>query len=246
MNVREIARTRVLPVAVVVALSLMIILLSEFLALALGRIFCPATIETYPWIFLYLHHFFQMIFAIIIMLILGGGLRNYGFTLESKNLYIFPAITVGIMFGVIMTLVDHLPTIIAGVKISGYDLTPLNVMGWLSFEWVFAGLSEEIFIRGMMMTYLMRKMNGHVRFFKWEVHIAGVIIAVLFALMHLSSFFSGNLIYAIGQQIYAFILGLIYAYFYEKSRSLAAPIIAHNVSNGVEFLILFLLIWIGF
>lgn len=246
MNVREIARTRVLPVVVVVALSLVITWLSEFLALALGKIFSPGTLEAYPWIFLYFHHFFQMIFAIAVMLVLGGGLKSYGLTFESKNLYIFPAITVGIMFGVIMTLVDFLPTILAGVKISGYDLNPLNVMGWLSFEWVFAGLSEEIFIRGMMMTYLMRKMNGHVRFFKWEVHIAGVIIAVLFALMHISSFFSGNLIYAIGQQIYAFILGLIYAYFYEKSRSLVAPIIAHNVSNGVEFLILFLLIWVGF
>ena len=108
------------------------------------------------------------------------------------------------------------------------------------------GISEEILVRGMMMTYLMRKFDGHVRFFKWDVHVAGVIIAVLFALMHIGSFWNGNLIYAVGQQIYAFILGLIYAYFYEKSRSLLAPIISHNFANGVEFLLLFLLIWIGY
>ena len=39
---------------------------------------------------------------------------------------------------------------------------------------------------------------------------------------------------ALGQQIYAFALGILYAYWREKSGSLLAPIIGHNVSDGVS------------
>lgn len=246
MKFREAIRTKILPVVGIVVFVLLIGLLTEFFTNYAVRPFDPETLREYRWIWLYFHHLFQMVLAIITILILGGGFKNYGFTLKSKDLYISPAIIVGVMFGIIMTLVDHLPTILIGSKITGYALNTTNVLGWLSFEWVFAGLSEEIFIRGLMMTFLMKYFDGHVRFFKWDVHIAGVIIAVMFALMHMSSFWSGNLIYAIGQQIYAFILGLCYAYFYEKSGSLFSPILSHNLSNGIEFVILFLLIWSGF
>lgn len=246
MNIKEAFKSKVFPVLAVIIFILLVGTVSELLTNYTAKLFNPETLKAYRWIWLYIHHFFQMALALITILLLGGGFKNYGFTLKSKNLYILPAIIVGIMFGIIMILVDHLPTIISASKITGYDLNTTNVIGWLSFEWVFAGLSEEIFIRGLMMTFLMKYFHGHIRFFKWDVHVAGVIIAVLFSLMHLSSFWSGNLIYAIGQQIYAFILGLCYAYFYEKSGSLLSPILAHNLSNGIEFVILFLLIWIGF
>lgn len=246
MKIIEILKSKVFPVLAVIIFIMVVGYVSQVLTNYTTKLFNPETLKAYRWIWLYFHHFFQMALAIITILLLGGGFKNYGFTLKSKNLYISPAIIVGVMFGIIMTLVDHLPVIISGSKITGYALNTTNVIGWLSFEWIFAGLSEEIFIRGLMMTFLMKYFSGHLRFFKWDVHVAGVIIAVLFALMHLSSFWTGNLIYAIGQQIYAFILGLCYAYFYEKSRSLLSPILAHNLSNGIEFVILFLLIWFGF
>lgn len=245
MNLKEAFRAKVFPVIVVIAIMLLVGFLTQFFTLYTRRLFDPEALKAYRWISLYIHHFYQMVLAMAVMLFLGGGFGNYGITLKSRNLYIRPAIIVGVFFGIIMTLVDHLPTILSGNKISGYDLNTTNVIGWLSFEWVFAGLSEEIFIRGLMMTYLMKYFEGHVKFIRWDVHVAGVIIAVLFALMHISSFWSGNLIYAIGQQIYAFILGLCYAYFYEKSGSLLSPIIAHNLSNGFEFIILFSLICFG-
>lgn len=246
MDIRDFLKNKIIPVVVVLLMAVGIIVLTEILTPYAKDLFIPETINSYRWAYLHLHHLIQMFLAMILMLLMGGGYRSYGFNLKSDNLYIWPAIFVGVLFGVIMTLVDHVPTIISGAQITGWELTTTNVVGWLSFEWIFAGLSEEIFIRGLMMTYLMTKFSGHVRFFKWDVHVAGVIIAGLFALMHISTFWSGNLIYAIGQQIYAFILGLCYAYFFEKSRSLLSPIISHNISNGVEYVILFILIWLGY
>ena len=68
---------------------------------------------------------------------------------------------------------------------------------------------------------------------------AGVIVALLFALLHAPNFALRSWPIALGQQIYAFALGVLYAYWLEKSKSIVAPIIGHNVSDVVEYIILF-------
>ena len=75
------------------------------------------------------------------------------------------------------------------------------------------------------------------------MHIAGVILAFLFALAHITSFWTQPLPYALGQQVYGFALGILYAYWREKSGSLLAPILGHNFSDGVEYPLIFLMMW---
>jgi uncharacterized protein len=53
---------------------------------------------------------------------------------------------------------------------------------------------------------------GRIRFWKYDMRVAGVILALLFALAHLTSFWTENFWTALGQQIYAFTLGILYAY----------------------------------
>lgn len=48
----------------------------------------------------------------------------------------------------------------------------------------------------------------------------------------------------VGQQIYAFALGVLYAYWLEKSKSIVAPIVGHNVSDVSEYAIVFA--WVAF
>jgi hypothetical protein len=60
---------------------------------------------------------------------------------------------------------------------------------------------------------------------------------------HLTSFWTENFWLAFGQQIYAFALGILYAYWREQSGSLLAPIIGHNMSDGVEYVRMFLMTW---
>lgn len=73
---------------------------------------------------------------------------------------------------------------------------------------------------------------------------AGVIAALIFALLHANNFSLRGWPEALGQQVYAFALGVLYAYWLEKSKSVVAPIIGHNVSDVVEYAILFL--WVAF
>ena len=91
----------------------------------------------------------------------------------------------------------------------------------------------------------MQRTSGQVRLWKFEMHIAGVILALLFALAHVTSFWSDLFWPALGRQVYGFVLGVLYAYWREKSGSLLAPIIGHNLSDGVEYALMFLmtLLW---
>ena len=93
------------------------------------------------------------------------------------------------------------------------------------------------------MTYLAATMPGKLRVGRFEVNWAGVIVALIFALLHATNFNLRAWPMALGQQIYAFMLGVLYAYWLEKSRSVVAPIVGHNVGNGVEYAIVFL--WIA-
>jgi membrane protease YdiL (CAAX protease family) len=96
----------------------------------------------------------------------------------------------------------------------------------------------------LLQTFLTLRTSGRVRLWKFEMHIAGVILALLFAVAHITSFWTENAWLAAGQQIYAFALGILYAYWREKSGSLLAPIIGHNMSDGVEYVLMFLMTWL--
>jgi membrane protease YdiL (CAAX protease family) len=140
-------------------------------------------------------------------------------------------------------VVDYAPQLIAGtVPDLGFEPTPGNLWGWLFFEGVDVGPTEEIPFRALLVTYLALAMPGRLRIGRFEMNWAGVIVALIFALLHFESFFSRDLALAIGQQAYAFALGVLYAYWLEKSKSVLAPIVGHNVSDVTEYALLFIMV----
>ena len=83
---------------------------------------------------------------------------------------------------------------------------------------ILAPVVEELMLRGI----LFNRLRYGVSF-----PIANIIQAAVFGLYH------WNII----QGIYAFAIGLILGYIYERKRSLLAPIIVHGIINGSGFLI---------
>jgi hypothetical protein len=55
--------------------------------------------------------------------------------------------------------------------------TPANMAGWLSFEWVFVGVSEEILFRGFLQTFLSRSRNGAWKLRRVAIPHAGLVCA---------------------------------------------------------------------
>jgi uncharacterized protein len=174
-----------------------------------------------------------------------GNLSEYGLEWPKHRHYVGSALWWGAAFGLLMTVVDYFPQIVRHIPPpDNLPLTPRAIGVWLLYTGICVGPTEEIPFRGLLQTFLMQRTPGRVRFWKYEMHIAGVILALLFALAHLTSFWTENLRIALGQQIYAFALGILYAYWRENSRSLLAPIIGHNVGDGLEYVLMFLMTWL--
>jgi CAAX protease family protein len=199
---------------------------------------------TLPW--LYAQHAGQLLIALIVIAVLKYRLlpADYGLHWPRGRTYLLPAVLWGVFFGVLMTVVDYWPNLMAHTRPdAGFPLTRGHVGAWLFFEGVYVGPTEEIPFRALLVTYLATTMPARLRLGRYNMLWAGIVVAVIFALLHATSFDTRHWPQALGQQVYAFALGVLYAYWLEKSRSIVAPIVGHNVSDVVEYLILFA--WLG-
>lgn len=238
-------RLKLVPLIVVAALGFSIPYIAAYGAFCSSKLLhTPSPYgPTLPW--LYSQHAFQLAVALTAIAILKRLVpADYGLHLPREKTHVHAAILWGVFFGVLMTLVDYAPQLIAHTKpVLGYPLTGANVGGWLFFEGVYVGPTEEIPFRALLVTYLAATMPGKLRLGRFDMNWAGVIVAVIFALLHATNFSLRAWPLALGQQIYAFALGVLYAYWLEKSKSIVAPIIGHNVGDVVEYAILFA--WVG-
>jgi uncharacterized protein len=227
---------RALPFAMVLLLAVAG-LVPGFLAIALVTAhfhLSLAQLQAMPWLAGYAGETGYLIGALIcIGLLSKGRFGDFGLRLPRGNSYLKAALLWGICFGLLMFAVDHLPQLITHVP-PAVALTRGNVAGQLVFEAIFPGVGEEVLFRGLLVTYLSSRISGRIRFLGFDLHIAGVVVAAMFALAHISSFWSQPLWQAVNQQVYAFGFAVFYAYWYEKSGSLAAAIVGHNVGNFVE------------
>jgi hypothetical protein len=190
---------------------------------------------TLGWI--YIQHTVGFVLSLLTIGILKKWFvpADYGVHWPRQKTYILTAVLWGAFFGVLMTVVDFAPEILAHTKPHlDYPLTTSNAASWLFFEWVYVGPTEEVPFRALLVTYLIATMPGKFRFGRFEMNWAGLLVALLFALLHANNFATRPWPQALGQQFYAVALGVLYAYWLEKSRSVVAASIGHNVSDGLE------------
>lgn len=83
---------------------------------------------------------------------------------------------------------------------------------------VLAPIIEELMLRGIMYSKLRQEIS---------FTVANILQATVFGIYH------GDII----QGIYAFGIGLLFGYIYEKGRTLLAPIIVHIIINGSGFVL---------
>jgi membrane protease YdiL (CAAX protease family) len=237
---------RLLPVLATIGLGLLVVLPSGYVFVLLTKHRDVQSGMTTPWLAMLANHAVMLVIALVLIAWFSGrNLSEYGLRWPKQRRYVLSALLWGAAFGLLMTFVDYFPQILRHIPPpDNLALTPGSIGAWLFFEGIYVGPTEEIPFRGLLQTFLMQRTSGRVRFWKYEMHVAGVILALLFALAHLTSFWTQNFWLAFGQQIYAFALGILYAYWREQSGSLLAPIIGHNMSDGVEYILMFLMTWV--
>lgn len=228
-------RIGLLPILATVGLGLLVLVPSGYVFVVLTEHMGTLGGVATPWLLL-AHHAVQV--AIALALIAWLSRRNfsvYGLGWPKHRHYVPSALLWGAAFGLLMTFIPPPENL---------TRTPGSIGAWLFFEGIFVGPTEEIPFRGLLQTYLMQRSTGRVRYGRYDMHVAGIIVAILFALAHLPSFWTGNFRIAVWQQIYAFALGILYAYWREKSGSLLAPIVAHNVADGVVYSLTLVMTWL--
>lgn len=238
-------RLKALPIFYTFLLAVGVLLLSGITVEAVEHVVHLPERPTMPWISYYYGHVAQLAYALLaIAWLRKRHPADYGLHLPRGKSYLGPAIFWGLAFGVLMTLVDYWPQLLTLTRPQDETLalTPLNIGGWLSFEGIFVGPSEEIPFRALLVTYLTCTLPGRVSWRGYSMNGAGIVVAAMFALAHSANFFLRPFAMALGQQIYAFVMGVFYAYWLEKSRSVLAPIIGHNLSDMSEQILVFAMV----
>jgi hypothetical protein len=192
---------------------------------------------------LYAQHAVLMLLALGAIALVRLLVRaDYGLHMPRGKSYVLPAILCGLAFGVLLTLVDFAPEIFSRTAPKlGFALTTGGVIGQLGFAGVFAGPTEEILFRALLVTYLSATMPGRVRIWRFEMNAAGLVVAAIYG-FYAAGFLSQSLPVALGEMLIQFILGALYAYWLEKSKSVLAPIVGHNVSGATECALVFLMV----
>ena len=137
-----------------------------------------------------------------------------------------------------MTIIDLTPSILTGNFGLSYEPTLTNVVGRLSYIWIFAGLTEEILFRGLIQTELTYQDEG-IRY--RDLKKGTIVAALIYALSHLGNLSSRTWLYVGPQVIYTLFLGLALGKLYQRTGSLIGPIIGHNLANGIEYTIEYIL-----
>lgn len=187
---------------------------------------------SFMWISI--HHIAQALMFIPIILILKWINPNikFGFRLGDwkKGLHyvllftlFFLAYTV-ISFGIVLLTDSFSPY--------GFPLNTRNVFGYLGFQLLLSGPSEEILFRAFGITVL--AIFYKKRLFKGKLSVTNLLIATIFGLAHIGIYFSPfHLSYSLMQVMYAFGLGLIYGDCYERTGSVFYPMMIHSISNVI-------------
>ena len=202
-----------------------------------------ALLEAHPWLLADLVHIPQFIIPFLIILwITRGKPRSYGFNLnEDSHLTHKRVLMLSLGVGLLFSL-RYVPQIVRGEQVGVHQpVTALNVFGEMTFQYIVVGLSEETMFRGLIQTYLMRSLEGHVRIAGHDLHVGTVIGAVFWGLFH----FLNLLIMPAGTVVILVILttfiGLILGYAYQRTGSLLTTIMMHGMVFGVPLTVGYIL-----
>lgn len=196
-----------------------------------------------------IHHVFQLILTIIIMKIyFKSRLMDLGFNFNNNKYAIKIVGWFIIIFSVIEIVVWMIIIINKGniEQYIGFPLSFKNILGYYGFQTFLSGTCEEPLFRGFTILILCQSWKGRFRIGKREFTGAGILSAVLFSLSHISfTIFPFKITNLVPMQLLmVFWVGLICAIVFQKTKSIFIPILIHNVSNIIAITIPILLLLI--
>lgn len=196
----------------------------------------------YAWISV--HHIVQALIIIIVIVILNLFKRlKYGFDWGNKVIGRRYVLIFTLVFSA-GSLVSHIIMYLAGsLQPFAYPLTATNITGYLSFQLLLSGPSEELIFRAFAITLLSLVIKR--RILNGKASLANIFAALIFGLAHVGfSFAPFSINFSLMQVIMSIVLGLFYGDCYEKTKSMYYPMMMHSISNVVMVGLSILATWI--
>jgi membrane protease YdiL (CAAX protease family) len=233
---------RVIAVTAVVAACIVVI--DAWLVRSAGG---EALVRRSPWVLADLVHLPQFLIPLLLIwVITGGNLSRYGFNVQqTRQLSHKRMLMLGLGFGIIMSF-RYITQAVRGEPIGvPQPVTPINVLGHMTFQWLVVGLSEETMFRGFIQTYLMETQEGRLRLIGHEVHVGALIAGVLWGLFHFINILVMPLRATVITVVVTIPIGIVMGYAYQQTRSLLTTIIVHNTIFGTAVTIGYLIYWLA-
>ena len=183
-----------------------------------------------------IHHLWQLALTLLAMLLVDRrrGLAGWGFTLRDARVSLRWAASFMLIFAVITCVAVPLQMVGgAAAQLLPYPVRPANVLWSLGFQGLVSGTAEEPLFRAFVMVVLARSWPATLRVGRFAISLPGLVAALLFAYGHIGIRWYPFAIWQLFpvQVLTAFALGLAYAAIFARTRSLLAPILAHNAAN---------------
>ncbi|HTQ14241.1 MAG TPA: CPBP family intramembrane glutamic endopeptidase [Rhizomicrobium sp.] len=201
-----------------------------------------------PWIRDSYDHAAQFVLALAAIAMLKPATRiDHGLHLPPGKSYLGSAILWGLVLGALMALATYWPEIAARHIPADKPYPPddFNIAGWFAYRGGVEPVSDEVLCRGLLVAWLGAMLPGRIVLGPYGVSAGGVIVAALFAMGWLFNFVIQPFGVALGEILCVFLMGLVYAYWFDRSRSLLAPIVGHGIAGAVQVAAVFgmVLLW---
>jgi membrane protease YdiL (CAAX protease family) len=186
--------------------------------------------------------FFMLLFSILaILLINGGRLKGFGFKIPSKFGYVrLILLTIGIalasfIFGSIVFIAilnSVFPIESIGGSAIGFP-EQQSLLEIILTVWIWSSLCEEVLTRGLLQGIIQHLDSKKFLRLSLPVWISGI----FFGLMHTRLIFGGMSFWFVAFVVFnTSIIGLLAAYYREKSGSIFPAFLVHVIANIVGFL----------
>lgn len=224
--------------AVRILIALIMGLAISLVTLKLTTVFSLSEESFFPSSFV-THTFMWAISIGIILILSKGEINNYGFTKGNFRL------TPKIFLWVIPTgLISVFGFIASRSRGEVQEVVELSKLQDIIFVWIYASISEEIFTRGLLLSFLSPLRTYRISLFnRWRLSAPVLFSGFYFGGMHIV------LIHKLGPAvlfilILTSLLGIVAGYYREKTESLIPAIIIHALFNIGGMLPIWLLSWI--
>jgi len=208
-----------------------------------------ASFSVSSWLLAVLVHVPQFVVPFSIILYLSDGEpAGYGFNLNedppefSHRRMLF----IGLLSGLVLS-VRYFVQILNGVPLDIHlPMGAVNILGYLGFQWIVVGLSEETMFRGLIQTYLMENLEGIIDIAGHGVHVGTLVGALFWGGFHFINVLNMPLSSALLTVLITTPIGLLLGYAYQRTGSLLTTILVHNTLFGVPLTIGYILYFMGF